>query len=111
MRQAQQDARNARRVSEIRQIIAAMELFRNDNDRYPAALGGKPTGGSPAFDSYLIWPAATVPPDGPCNLTQNTYTYVPVGSPPSSYTLTFCLGRSTDGIPAGVRTATPQGIK
>ena len=107
---ARQKARDAKRLADIRQIQTALELYYNDNGGYPTDSGGAPTGGNPAFSTYLAsWPAAPSPQDGTCTVGQNTYVYDQVGSG-TGYTVDFCLGAATGGYPAGTLTASPSGI-
>jgi type II secretion system protein G len=107
---ARQKSRDARRLADVRQLMTALELYYNDNNGYPTASSGVPTGGSPAWTTYVAsWPAAPTPPDGSCTGGNNTYVYAQTGSG-SGYTLTFCLGAATSSYAAGVRTASPAGI-
>jgi len=108
---ARAKSRDARRIADVRQIMTALELFYNDNSGYPAASSGQPTGGSPAWSTYLnSWPTAPPQLDGTCNAAQNTYTYSSAGANATSYTLTFCLGGTTGTYGAGVHTASQTGI-
>lgn len=110
---ARQKARDARRVADIRQVQTALELFFNDNNRYPTATLGAPTpgDGGPIFSSYLTtYPTAPVPNDGTCTVANNTYTYAQTGSG-TGYTINFCLGAATGGYAAGVHTASQTGIQ
>ncbi len=107
---ARQKSRDARRVADIRQIQTALELYYNDNSGYPAATAGAPSGGSPAFSTYMAaWPTAPTPAETGCTAAQNTYTYAQTGSG-TGYTVTFCLGALTGGYAAGVHTASASGI-
>lgn len=107
---ARQKSRDAKRLADVRQIMTALELFYNDNNGYPAGSPGTPpSGGTPAFNTYLAqWPAAPTPAETGCTAGQNTYNYT--GSV-TSYTLTFCLGAATGGYAAGPKTASPSGIQ
>lgn len=110
---ARQKARDARRLADIRQVMTSLELFYNDNNRYPTATSGAPTGidGGPAYNTYLTtFPTAPLPNDGTCTAAQNTYTYAQTGGG-TGYTLTFCLGAATGGYAAGSHTAQPSGIQ
>ncbi len=112
---ARQKARDARRIADIRQIQTALELFYNDNNKYPlptsASTGGPTsTDGNPNWSTYVaIWPAAPLPPDGTCG-SSNTYTYNQELNG-NSYTLSFCLGAVTGGYAAGFHVASPSGIQ
>jgi len=107
---ARAKSRDARRVSDIKQIQTALELYYNENNSYPATLT---TAGMPDFLTKV--PVAPTPNDGSCSAAANTYVYTPVtgsgGITNGSYTLTYCIGDTTGGIPGGaVQTATPAGI-
>lgn len=111
---ARQKSRDARRVTDIRQIATAMELFYNDNNRYPTATASAPTttDGSPAWSTYIRsgWPTYPSPTnDGTC-AAGLTYVYAQTGSG-SGYTVTFCLGAVTGGLTAGSHTLTETGIQ
>jgi len=109
---ARQKSRDAKRVSDIKQIQTALELYYNDSTTgYPATAGV--TSGSPiALGSTTYMgsvPTAPTPADGTCTNdavvgTGNTYTYIQTGSG-TGYTLTYCLGAATGGITAGFHTA------
>lgn len=106
---ARMKARDARRVSDVKQIQTALELYYNDNNAYPAAI----TIGSPIASGGVTYMAAvptypTPVTDGTC--VGSTYTYATQTSN-TSYTLKYCLGGLTGGIPAGVQTATNGGIQ
>jgi type II secretion system protein G len=79
---ARQKSRDARRLSDIRQIMTALEIYFNDNGAYPdsggnfsttgpTALSTGPTGStSTEWQDYLAqWPTAPTPPDGTCDST------------------------------------------
>ena len=102
---ARAKARDARRVSDIKQIQTALELYYNDNAAYPSStlnslvpayMGAVPTNPTPTND-------------GNCAASYS-YTYSQQSSN-RSYTLTYCLGDPTGGLPEGYGTATPAGIK
>lgn len=101
---ARQKSRDSARVTNVKQMQTALELYYNDNNGYPSAL----TGLVPTYMAAI--PTAPTPVDGTCTALQNTYTYTQVSSG-ASYTLTFCLGAQTGGLAAGARTANPGGIQ
>ncbi|HEV8601385.1 MAG TPA: hypothetical protein VGQ87_02185 [Patescibacteria group bacterium] len=112
-------ARDARRVADIRQIQTALELFYNDNNRYPVASDGQPlaTDGQPGnvfvkntFSTYISpYPTAPTPADGSCTEDSNKYVYTQINNG-TNYKLTFCLGSDTGGYGAGPLTANASGI-
>jgi type II secretion system protein G len=112
---ARQKSRDARRLADVRQLMTALELFYNDNGRYPLPASASTTGpttsdGSPAWSTFIsTWPTAPTPAETGCTSGQNTYTYTQTGSG-TGYTLTFCLGAVTGGYAAGVHTASATGI-
>lgn len=116
-------SRDARRVSDIKQIQTALEMYYNVANQYPAAgtlANDLSTSTSPAIKfggtSFMTaWPVAPTPFDNStatahCNAGNNTYVYTQTSSG-ASYTLTYCLGAETGGTPIGVNTASPAGIR
>jgi len=110
---ARQKARDARRLADIRQVMTGLELFYNDNNRYPTATSSVPTAadGSPAWSTYVsTWPINPSPQtDGGCAAAN--YVYAATGTGQTGYTVTFCLGAATGGLTAGSHTATAAGIQ
>jgi len=108
---ARQKSRDSRRVSDVKQVQTALELYYNDAGGYPdsdvADPGGTISYGNTVYMSVV--PTAPTPADGSCTATQNAYEYTMVGAN-TSYTFEYCLGAKTGGIPAGLHTATPGGI-
>ncbi|MBI4779522.1 type II secretion system protein [Candidatus Falkowbacteria bacterium] len=107
---ARMKSRDAKRVSDIKQIQTALELYYNDANAYPAAVTG---GGSIATGGVTYMSAVPTNPspvtDGDC-AAGSTYTYAP-GTNNTNYTLTYCLGGLAGGVSAGTHTATPGGIQ
>lgn len=104
---ARQKSRDAKRVSDVKQIQTALELFYNDANGYPT-LSAAPSG-SPI--SYLGTTYMGVVPTNP-SPNGTAYTYGAVGTWPfSSYTLSYTLEGATGGVSAGLHTATPSGIQ
>lgn len=105
---ARAKARDARRVSDIKQVQTALELYMNDCNGYPATLVTTANNGCPTgitFGSFMgLIPTAPTPPAG------NPYTYTSA-SPYSTYSLTFTLEGAVSGLAAGAHTASPSGIQ
>ena len=103
-------SRDARRVADVKQIQTALELYFNDNSKYPTApLGTSIVNPSASSTIYMAQvPTPPDPDDGSCTAT-NAYTYTNPSS--GTYTLAYCLGSATGGISAGAHTATPGGIQ
>ncbi|NCB21105.1 MAG: prepilin-type N-terminal cleavage/methylation domain-containing protein [Clostridia bacterium] len=103
-------ARDAKRISDIRQVQTALEMYHSENNDYPPTPTsvGLPaelaSGTTPLLNSL---PKAPLPADSACS-SANTYVYTYTNQ--GSYTLKYCLGSATGGIAAGVQTATPAGI-
>ncbi len=107
-------ARDARRVSDVRQIQTALELFFNDQGSYPSTAAVMPSNAiTTSGGTYMAKIPGNPTPfaESGCPAAQNVsqYIYAQVNSG-LSYSLTYCLGGSTGSIPAGVNTATPSGI-
>ena len=103
-------SRDARRVADIRQIQTALEMYYNASNQYPAALSGTSSIATGGVVFMAAMPLAPTPLDGTCASADNTYTYTATSSS-ASYTLKYCLGATTGGIPAGVNIASPAGIR
>lgn len=112
LQQARKNARDAKRIADVRQMQTALELFFNDNQYYPDSIDGQIGTGSTVYMNII--PTAPTPADGPCDNTSNAYNYTgtgtPVGSYWGSYTIDFCLGGQTGGMTADAKCATPGGI-
>ena len=108
---AREKARNARRVSDMKQLQTALEMYFSDRGRYPAVseLVFSATGQiATAGDVYMsILPRNPMPRnDSPCTDQEYTYTR----DTGSSYHIYYCVSENTGGISAGINYATPAGI-
>ena len=113
LEEARGKSRDAKRIADIRQLQIGLELFYNDNHRYPTATSGMPilSDGKPALSTYLaILATAPTPPDGSCQANENLYWYQQQNQG-ASYTLRACLGNETGGVLPGIIEATPAGIQ
>ncbi|MBI4049251.1 MAG: hypothetical protein HY395_00315 [Candidatus Doudnabacteria bacterium] len=113
MNSATAKARDAKRMADVQQIRTALELFYNENGRYPAAENGQvsPNDGqnNSKFSNILaIYPATPTPPDGGCSENNNKYIYEQIDGG-KSYSLTYCLGFDYKDYKAGVVQLTPNG--
>src|SRR3989338_6540485 len=76
---AREVSRDAKRLFDIRQIQTALELFYNDNSRYPVSASGQPAGDDGSaykFSTYLFsYPEAPTPVSGICTEENNKYFY------------------------------------
>jgi general secretion pathway protein G len=93
-----QRARDAQRKSDLRQIQAALEIYRSDNGSYPAIGGGNgqlSSNGSCKASLTDTNVTATYMKSIPCDPTgpNVSYTYLGGGT---SYTLYACLENSSD---------------
>jgi prepilin-type N-terminal cleavage/methylation domain-containing protein len=125
--QARIKGRDAKRSGDMRQFITALDQYYITNGTYPtgtlsAGATGSLLSDPGAFDSsqepmipnYVpMFPTSPIPPDGDCAATDrggNDYWY-DASSDGLTYTLTFCLGKGTESWPAGIRYATPEGVR
>ncbi|MDD4272002.1 MAG: prepilin-type N-terminal cleavage/methylation domain-containing protein [Patescibacteria group bacterium] len=109
---ARMKSRDAKRVSDIKQIQTALELYYNDVNAYPDATMLAPNA---AISSSGVTYMAAVPSnpspvtDGTC-AADSTYTYT-AGTNNTTYTLQYCLGGAAGGVSASIHTAYPGGIQ
>jgi general secretion pathway protein G len=114
---ARAKSRDAKRVSDVKQVQTALELFFNDENSYPtnvAFTSGSTIAGPTSGITYMQKvPETVTPTDGTCSTADNTYTFSPTGTWPnvSTYTINFCLGNNTGGVDSGLNTASPAGIQ
>jgi len=109
--QARVSARDARRLSDIKQMQTALALYNHDAGGYPANLAT----GTIAYgaNTYMtIIPTPPTPDDGCSGSVEYTYTVQALGSNSAgSYSLRYCLASPAAGISSGLNTATPAGIR
>lgn len=111
---ARSKARDARRVSDVKQIQTAAELFYNDAGGYPAATSV--TSGSAMLYNGVTYmarvPGNATPFDGSCPtaVADSTYIYYTTAGS-ASYSLLYCLGGTTGSIGAGSHYAVPGSIQ
>jgi len=103
-------SRDARRVSDVKQIQTALEMYYNEVNQYPPTTAATSTIKSTSTVYMSAIPTAPTPADTSACLSTNSYVYTQTDSG-ASYTLRYCVGSETGGIPAGVNTATPAGVR
>ena len=107
---ARMKARDAKRVSDIKQIQTALELYFNDASDYPAAVT---PGGTIAYDTTTYMAIVPTNPkprtDGSTACPDSDYSYTRDSG--VSYHISFCLGGATGGLAPHTHTATPGGIQ
>jgi general secretion pathway protein G len=92
-----QRGRDAQRKSDLRQIQAALELYRSDNSGYPASLWDTSCPQSESFEATVNESTVVYMKKLPCDpLSSNTpysYTY---NSADQTYSITACLENLND---------------
>jgi len=112
LQQARQNARDSKRMADMKQVHTALELFFNENGRYPTEeewnSGIIESESSNNVFMYNI-PSSPTPADGNCQSASNTYIYTPQNNG-ASYTIDFCTGKQVSDLPEGAKQMTPGGI-
>jgi prepilin-type N-terminal cleavage/methylation domain-containing protein len=133
---ARAKSRDSKRISDVKQIQTALELFYSDMNGYPTVAAAQYLGnysgatntvlssagfsGGISGTTYMGQvPKAPTPADGTCvsdnaaGASGNNYGYASSATTgtSSSYTINFCLGAATGDLLAGNHTATPNGIQ
>jgi uncharacterized protein (TIGR02145 family) len=100
-----QNTRNTERISDIKQIQAALELYRTNEGGYPTSItiGEALASGSTTYMNII--PSNPVDDSAVCPTSDFIYTKVG-----TSYTLEFCLTKSSGNLTAGLKCATTQGV-
>ncbi len=111
---AQAKARDVKRLSDVREIRTALEMYFASENAYPAEADIT-DGAEISSDGAIFmrsYPTPPTPIDGGTGCSSATgateYVYELDGN--QSYTVHFCLGSDVNEITAGARTMTPAGI-
>ncbi len=112
---AREKARDSKRLSDIKQVQTALELYYTDQGSYPTesvTLGGT---GAVCLDATGFADTCTDAYMGlvPADPGSNAYTYAPTDATGSSYTITADLEGTVNGLGKlneGAIKATPSGI-
>lgn len=108
---ARSKSRDARRISDVKQIQTALELYYNDHGGYPGVTANQISTSTGMATYMSVVPQPPSPNDCASDAT-TYYTYSIVGSAPyTTYNLGYCLGGTTGGIQPGPHTAKPSGIQ
>ncbi|PKM91449.1 hypothetical protein CVU82_02535 [Candidatus Falkowbacteria bacterium HGW-Falkowbacteria-1] len=110
LQQARSRARDSSRVADMKQVQTALELFFNEQGRYPTEEEWGSGSISGDFENFMnIIPTAPTPADGTCDSDENSFYYTP-SEDYSAYTISFCLGKSISNLENGLKCLTPGGI-
>ena len=113
LQNARSKARDARRVADVKQMQTALELFFNDQQRYPSAdelaAGSIFSTSTLGTTTYMaVIPTPPTPADGVCT-GASVYSYTSdLGG--TSYSIAYCVGANVGSITSGEHCATPAGI-
>jgi len=104
------NARNLKRLDDIKQIQTALQAYFIDEHEYPPTIsfGSEFVGSSSATVYMKLLPHNPTPrTDGACPGNDYSYETYQGGR---SYKIEFCLSEPTGNLSAGIKCATPQGI-
>lgn len=110
LQQARKNARDVKRVADIKQIQTALELYFNDQGYYPASTSVTSSISYGPFVYMATLPKAPLPADGNCSSDSNQYVYSEQGADNGSYSISFCLGSKTGSLEGESKCAFPGGI-
>lgn len=110
---AREKARDSKRLSDLKQVQTALELFYTDENGYPTSTLGVTLGGASAacLNSSGFTTAGCANPymgQVPADPGQTSYTYTATSS--ASYSITATLEGAAGGLDAGSITVSPSGI-
>lgn len=108
---ARQKSRDAKRLSDMKQVQTALELYFTDESEYPASVTFSGTGSiASSTRTYMAAvPRSPSPKDGGATCTSDNYIYT-MNDSGASYDIYYCLGEATGGVAAGWHHATPAGL-
>lgn len=114
---ARQKSRDAKRVSDIKQVSTALELYFADNNGYPveavAVTLGDATHACFDEDGFVAscdGGGTTYMGLVPSNTAPGGASYLYTSADGSTYSITFTLEGETGGLSSGEHTASPSGI-
>jgi prepilin-type N-terminal cleavage/methylation domain-containing protein len=118
---AREKSRDAKRVSDIRQIQTGLELYYADQNGYPVAAAAITLGAAgakvlSANHDFSVTPAPADPGtiyigNVPANPTPGGAHYLYTSAAGTTYSITFTLEGQTGQLQPGARTASPSGIQ
>lgn len=109
LQNARVNARDAKRVADVKQIQFGLELYYRDQGEYPEGIYD-----SIAYNDTIYLAQTPTPPtpnDGYCSEVDNNYSYAVSEPVRASYLLRFCLGSPVGDLNAGNKKATAEGIE
>jgi len=112
LQQARQNARDSKRMADMKQLHTALELFANKYGRYPTTEEWNQGFIGSSTENIIFMqniPNAPTPADGNCLDSSNTYIYIPQNNG-ATYTINFCTGKQVSDLPEGAKQMTPGGI-
>ncbi|PIR66357.1 MAG: hypothetical protein COU51_04310 [Parcubacteria group bacterium CG10_big_fil_rev_8_21_14_0_10_36_14] len=114
---ARQKSRDAKRVSDVKQLSTALELYFADNNSYPTAVGLITLGSTDykcldedGFVAICDAGGTTYMSLVPSNPTPGGTDYTYLSADGSTYTMTFTLEGTTGGLGDGIHSASPGGM-
>ncbi len=108
LQNARKNARDAKRIADVKQMQTALELYYNDTGVYPLTGEIDSTIATGGLTYMATVPTAPTPADGDCEEGDNTYTYTSANG--STYAIGFCIGSNISGLSAGLKIASPVGV-
>ena len=102
-------SRDAKRVSDMRQIMSALELYYNDVGIYPTevTMGGSIANGTTVY--MAVVPSNPSPNNDVNCPSASNYDYTNIDTN-TSYIITYCLGGTTGDVVAGTHRVSPNGL-
>lgn len=105
-----QKSRDATRVTDIKAIQGALEMYKRDNGFYPAEMGAGQALVSPDGKKVYLKKVPTNPkPRKENNCPDSDYRYT--NTKPQQYSIYFCLAGKSGNVGPGPVSATPQSVK
>ena len=102
MEKAKVNSRDAKRVSDVKQMQTALELYYNDNEKYPESI-------TDTHDYLFTIPTNPIPEKGDC---PEDFDYIyQVKEDGEGYDLYFCLEENTGSLGSGYGVAKMTGIE
>ena len=107
LQNSRRSARDAKRLSDVKQIQIALELYYQDNNSYPPTLlpGETLSSNTITYMETIPYPPTTL--DGDCSTTSYIYS---TSNDNTYYNIHFCISNNIGSLPAGQVVASPRGL-
>lgn len=112
LNEVREDARNSKRIADMKQVQLALAMRFDNDSNYPASLdfdSGDRIASEDGSKIYLEQVPSNPHPRDEGGCSDSNYTYATTNAN-TTYEITYCISEATGDVSAGTHTATPLGL-